>query len=66
MKRYLIKGQSGKIEFFDIISEDDWGYNIRLTRIMDGNEKITETSMTRHLFNLCLKSGYIYEFGTAA
>jgi len=66
MKRYLVRGQSGKIEYFDIVSEDDDGYNIKLTRISDGNEKITETSIPRHLFNLCLKTGYIYEFGTAA
>ena len=66
MKRYCIKGQSGKIEFFDVLSEDDDGYRIKLTRITDGNEKITETSIPRHLFKLCLRTGYIIEFNTAA
>ena len=61
MKRYCIKCRAGKIEFFDIISENDDGYRIRLTRLSDGNEKIIEESMSRHLFNICVKTGYIYE-----
>ena len=61
MKRYCIKCRAGKIEFFDIIAENDDGYRIRLTRINDGNEKIVEESMSRHLFNMCLKTGYIFE-----
>ena len=66
MKRYGIKGRTGKIEFFDVLSEDDDGYKVRLTRISDGNERVTETSIPRHLFNLCLKTGYIFEFNLAA
>ena len=61
MKRYCIKCRAGKIEFFDIVSEDDNGYRIRLTRVNDGNERIVEESMPRHLFNICVKTGYIYE-----
>ena len=63
MKRYCIKCRAGKIEFFDIVSEDEYGYRIRLTRISDGNEKIIEESMSRHLFNMCIRTGYIYELG---
>ena len=66
MKRYCIKCRTGKIEFFDIISETDDGYRIRLTRLSDGNERIVEESMSRHLFNICVKTGYIYELETAA
>ena len=61
MKRYCIQCRAGKIEYFDIIAENDEGYEIRLTRISDGNEKIIDESMPRHLFNMCLKTGYIYE-----
>ena len=61
MKRYCIKCRAGRIEFFDIISESDDGYRIRLTRLSEGNEKIIEESMPRHLFNMCVKTGYIYE-----
>ena len=66
MKRYCIKCRAGKIEFFDIISEDDNGYRIRLTRVSDGNERIVEDSMPRHLFNICVKTGYIYELANSA
>ena len=66
MKRYCIKCRVGRIEFFDIISEDDNGYRIRLTRVSDGTQRITEESMTRHLFDMCIKAGYIYELENAA
>ena len=66
MKRYCIKCRAGRLEFFDIISEDDSGYRIRLTRLSDGNERIVEESMSRHLFNICVKTGYIFELESAA
>ena len=65
MKRYCIKCRAGKIEFFDIISEDNDGYNIRLTRLSDGNERIINESIPKHLFNICVKTGYIYEMEKA-
>jgi len=65
MKRYCIRSRSGKIEYFDVIAEDDEGYKIRLTRISDGNERIIEDFMSRHLFNLCIKTGYIFELEDA-
>jgi len=61
MKRYCIKSRAGKIEFFDIKSENDEGYNIRLTRINDGDEKIIEEFMPRSLFDMCVQSGYIFQ-----
>lgn len=61
MKRYCIKSRSGRTEYLDIVREIEDGFLIRLTRISDGNEKIIEESLTRHLFDICLKTGYIYE-----
>jgi len=66
MKRYCIKCRAGRIEFFDIIGENDEEFRIRITRLSDGNEKIVEESMPRHLFNICVKTGYIYEFESAS
>ena len=66
MKRYCIKCRAGKLEFFDIISENDDGYKIRLTRLSDGNERSVEESMPRHLFNICVKTGYIFELESVA
>ena len=66
MKRYCIKCRAGKIEYFDTISENDDGYRIRLTRISEGTEKINEEFMPRHLFDMCVKTGYIFELEQAA
>ena len=60
-KRYCVKCRTDRVEYIDIIREIEDGYLIRLTRISDGNEKITEETMTRHLFNICLKTGFICE-----
>lgn len=61
MKRYYIKCQSNRIEFIDVIRENEEGFIIRLTRLSDGNEKIMDEYMSRNLFEICLKTGYLYE-----
>lgn len=61
MKRYFVKSRAGKIEYVDIMSENDEGYNIRLTRLSDGTVRIIEELIPRHLFNICVKTGYLYE-----
>jgi hypothetical protein len=61
MKRYSIKSRAGRIEYFDILSEIDGGYLVRITRLSDGNEKVTQDFLSRHLFELCRKTGYIFE-----
>jgi hypothetical protein len=66
MKRYCIKSREGRIEYFDVLAEVDGGYKVRLTKIYDGNEKIIEEFMSRHLFDICFKTGYIYEIERAA
>ncbi|MCL2880739.1 MAG: hypothetical protein FWF29_10875 [Treponema sp.] len=66
MKRYCIKSRAGKIEYFDIIAENEDEYRISLTRISDGNERIIEETMPRHLFNMCLKTGYIFEINNTS
>jgi hypothetical protein len=54
------------IEYLDILSEVEDGYKVRLTKIYDGNEKVRVESISRHLFNLCFRTGYIYEMEQAA
>ena len=66
MKRYCINCRAGKIEYFDIISENDEEFKIKLTRVSDGNERTMEESMPRHLFDICIKTGYIFELENAA
>ncbi|MDR2740934.1 MAG: hypothetical protein LBB98_02125 [Treponema sp.] len=61
MKRYHIKSEPGQIEYLDIINENKDGYIIRVTRIKDGYEKVIEELLSRRLFNICLKTGFIYQ-----
>ena len=65
MKRYYIKSRPGKTEYMDILSESDEGYKIRLTKISDGDKKVHEDFIDRHLFDICLKTGYLSEFAAA-
>ena len=66
MKRYCVKCRIGKIEYFDILTENDEGYWIRLIRVSDGSERIKEEFMSRQLFETCVKTGYIFEMEAAA
>jgi hypothetical protein len=61
MKRYCIKCAPGGVEYLDILNENSEGYIIRVTRIRDGYEKVIEELLSRHLFNICLKTGFIYK-----
>ena len=66
MKRYCIKCKAGKIEYFDILTETDTEYRIRLTQIVEGVETVREDSMSRPLFEMCMKTGYIFEMESSA
>lgn len=66
MKRYCIKCREDRAEYFDIIGENDSEYKIRLTRLRDGTERVFEETMRRELFDMCIKTGYIFEMENAA
>jgi hypothetical protein len=66
MKRYCIKCETGRVEFLDILSENESGYMTRVVRVKDGYEKVIEEFMPATLFELCLKTGYIYEIKESA
>jgi len=59
MKRYSIKCLSGNLEFVDILRETDEEYLVRFTRNRNGSVKTTEEMITRHLFNICVQTGYL-------
>ena len=61
MKRYCIKSRPGRSEYLEILTESDDGYNIRLTKISDGDERSREEFIDRHLFDICVKTGYLFE-----
>ncbi|MDR1948709.1 MAG: hypothetical protein LBQ38_04895 [Spirochaetaceae bacterium] len=61
MKRYYIKCEHGRIEYVDILRETADGFMVRVTRIRDNYEKNIEEFLSAELFEICLKTGYIYE-----
>jgi hypothetical protein len=61
VKRYCIKSLPDKAEYLDILNETDDGYKIRLTKLGDGDKKVREDFINRHLFDICVKTGYLYE-----
>ncbi|QQO08305.1 hypothetical protein [Breznakiella homolactica] len=66
MRRYCIKSEPDRIEFMDILKENTDGYMTRVTRIQNGYEKSIDEFMTRELFELCLKTGFINEIKKSA
>jgi len=65
MKRYCIRSREGKLEYFDIMSETDSEYKIRRTQLVEGTARTIEETMSRQLFDMCFKTGYIFEMETA-
>jgi len=59
MKRYSIKCLSGNSEFVDILNETEDEYLVRFTRSRNGSVKTSEETITRHLFNICVQTGYL-------
>ena len=65
MKRFCIKCESGRVEFLDVLRETDDGFLVRVVRVKDGYEKVVEEFMARQLFEMCMKTGFIYEMREA-
>jgi hypothetical protein len=61
MKRYRVKSQPGREAYLDILHESDAGYRIRLTKRDGGGERVIEEYIDRHLFDICVKTGYVYD-----
>jgi len=66
MKRYCIKCETGRVEFLDVLRETEDGFMVRVIRVKDGYDKIIEEFLPHHLFEVCLKTGYLYEMKEAA
>jgi hypothetical protein len=66
MKRYNVKSHSGRKEFIDIVKELEGEYLVRFTRLNDGHEKITEETITKSLFDICLQTGYISPYAESS
>jgi hypothetical protein len=61
MRKYYVKSPPDRVEYFEIIGDTLDSYLVRLTRIVDGDKKILEERMSHDLFEICLRTGYIYQ-----
>jgi hypothetical protein len=59
MKRYSVRSLPGQTEYIDILKETDSEFFVRFTRDNNGSVKTTEEVITRHLFNICVQTGYL-------
>ena len=59
MKRYSIRCLTGSTEYIDILKESENEYLVRFTRNNNVRIKTTEETITRHLFNICVQTGYL-------
>ena len=66
MKRYSIKCLPGNTEYIDILKEYENEYLVRFTRNRNGSIRTTEETMARHLFNICVQTGYLNPMSESA
>jgi len=66
MERYSIKCLPGNTEYIDVLQELENEYLVRFTRNNNGSVKTTEETITRHLFNICVKTGYLNPMAKSA
>jgi hypothetical protein len=61
MKRYRIKTSPCQVAYFDILEEQEDGFQVSITRNINGYETVSKDFLDNNLFDLCLKTGYISE-----
>ncbi|MFP4212132.1 MAG: hypothetical protein ACLFR8_12880 [Alkalispirochaeta sp.] len=59
MKRYRIRTMPGQRAFLDIVSDLGDDYRVRITRCFEGYDTTEEQTMTKHLFDLCVRTDYL-------
>lgn len=60
-RRYRIKSSPDREEYLEIVRRNETGYHVRIVRWQDGYESVTESFLENHLFEMCLKTRYLYE-----
>jgi hypothetical protein len=66
MKKYYVKCPPDRVEYFEIIGDTTDSYLVRITRIRDGDKKVLEERISHDLFEICLRTGYIYRTADAS
>ncbi len=61
MKQFRVKGVSGVETYLRLIGENTEGYVILITSISETGVRETEETISRHLFDACIRTGYLSE-----
>jgi hypothetical protein len=61
MMVFYVKSREDRVEYFEVVGDAGGCYDIRLSRVVDGRETVLEEQLSYDLFELCLKTGYIYQ-----
>ena len=59
--RYRIKSSPEREEFLEVLRRNETGCQVRIVRCYEGYETVTESFLERHLFEMCLQTGYLTE-----
>lgn len=61
MKRYMIKSSPERRDYLELLRELDDGFMVRIVKFHEYGTKTTEEFMARHLFDACLRTGFLTE-----
>lgn len=64
--RYRIKSCPEREEYLEVLRRNETGYYVRIVRCYEGYESVTESFLEKHLFDMCLQTGYLTEDSAAA
>lgn len=59
MQRYRVKSSHQESTVMDVLAQDENELKIRITRSLPGKTYVEETVMSRDLFAMCRRTGYI-------
>jgi hypothetical protein len=65
MFQYKVKTHAGSEVCMNVLSETDESLYVHIVTIKDGYEIEKETSMSRHLFEMLISTGYLTEIEAA-
>lgn len=61
--RYRVKSVAGIETYLDLLRSRHEGYDIRITSITDRSVKETDEFISSHLFDACVRTGYLVPCG---
>lgn len=62
---YKVKGTGTVKTYLEILSEQDAGYDVRITSEYEDYSKTMDEFMSRELFDTCLRTGYLTKIDAA-